>query len=650
MSKKKKNGGRVVFEDVYPEIDGGAFPIKRIKGEKVDVSANVFADGHDNISAFLLYKVAGDKEWTEVLMETLHNDRWKGSFLIEKEADYVYSVRGYVNEFSSWQEALQKRVDAECDVSIDLQIGVQLIEAIAKTSKAAAESLNDYIKKVGDEKDQDAAIKAALEEDLCALMTANLDKEKSTVYEKELKVSIERAKALYSSWYELFPRSWSNVPGEHGTFKDCEKLLPKIAELGFDVVYFPPIHPIGKTHRKGINNSTECTPEDVGCPWAIGSDEGGHKDILSELGTIDDLKNFMKEARKSNIELAIDIAFQCSMDHPYIKEHPSWFKWRPDGTIQFAENPPKKYEDIVPINFETDDWKGLWDELKSVVMFWAEAGVRIFRVDNPHTKPFAFWDWLISEVKKDYPDAIFLSEAFTRPHIMYRLAKGGFSQSYTYFTWRNGKQEFIDYMTELTKSEVSEYFRPNFWPNTPDILAFPMQGKGRSEFIARAVLAATLSSNFGIYGPAFELCESKPFPEKEEYDFSEKYEIKKWDWDRKGNIKPTIAALNKMRKENKCFQQTRNIEFLDVNNENILCFYKYSDDLTNTAIVVISLDQSQKQAGTINIPLDKFGIKADSSYVAEDLLTGAKFKWKGDSNYIDLDPKNTVAHVIKIKR
>lgn len=563
---------RIVIEHITPEIDGGSFPIKRVVGENVVVRADVYADGHDEVLAFLLYRECGRQDWREVAMKSLGNDAWIGSFCIEREKDYLYTVRG------------------------------------------------------------------------CIKGT------KSFTYGKELRVSVERQRALFSSWYELFPRSWGRTPGKHGTFKDCERILPDIARMGFNVVYLPPIHPIGKSFRKGKDNSIKCAPNDPGSPWAIGSAEGGHKAVHPELGTLDDFRSFVGQAKKFRLEVAIDIAFQCSPDHPYIKSHPEWFKWRPDGTVQYAENPPKKYEDIVPFNFDTEDRTGLWEELKSVFLFWVEHGVRIFRVDNPHTKPFAFWDWVIAEVKKEDPDVLFLSEAFTRPKVMYRLAKCGFSQSYTYFTWRNTKREFQDYLTELTTTEIAETFRPNFWPNTPDILAEHLQYAPPTAFALRAVMAATLSSNYGIYGPAFELCVNKPVRGKEEYLDSEKYEIKRWDWDSPGNIKDLLTRLNAIRLQNPCLQMTRNIRFCQVENDRLLAYYKAAGDYSNIIIVVVNLDPARTQAGWLQLPLEELGLDKDSPYTAHDLLNDRKYLWRGERNYVELDPQASPAHIISVDR
>jgi starch synthase (maltosyl-transferring) len=642
---------RIMIEKVTPEIDGGKFPVKRVTGENVVVRANVFADGHDEVKADLLYRPADQADWHEIPMKALGNDAWAASFTIERQVDYLYTIRGYICEFSCWCHDLKKRVDAKTDVTVDLQIGAALVKETAARAKGAeAKKLLTWADELLKPKNTAAALKLAFSDELFKCMDEHLDLEKSVLHPKELVIYVDRPKAGFSSWYEFFPRSWGAKSGEHGTFKDCARILPEISRMGFDVIYLPPIHPIGKAFRKGKNNATTYGPQDPGSPWAIGSKEGGHKAVNPQLGTLEDFRAFVKKANEHGLEIALDIAFQCSPDHPYLKEHPLWFKWRPDGTVQYAENPPKKYEDIVPFNYETEDREGLWKELKSVFDFWIAQGVKIFRVDNPHTKPFLFWDWAIASIRKDHPDVIFLAEAFTRPNIMYRLAKGGFTHSYTYFTWRNTKKEFQDYLTELTQTDAAEYFRPNFWPNTPDILAEHLQHAHRPVFVMRAVLAATLSSNFGIYGPAFELCVNEPIPGKEEYIDSEKYEIKKWDWDKAGNIKDVLTKLNKIRKENPALQMTRNVRFLTINNEHLLAYFKATGDYSNIIIVVVNLDPKHTHGGMLEVPLEQLGISKDRPYAAQDLLSGEKFTWHGASNFVELNPAKSGVHIIRVTR
>lgn len=639
---------RVVVEKVFPEIDNGRFPVKRIIGEKVNIKAHIISDGHDEKTCFLFYKHENDIDWQKKELTLLYNDEWLGEFTVEKQGYYLYTVKAWIDHFKTWQMDLKKRIDNKQDVSIDLLIGIKLIENVLKRAeKKDTIKLNDYINKI--KKDDKNSVPYALTNDLLNIMKKYPEKDKISEYEKILKVYVDRPKASFSTWFEMFPRSCYGYTKKHGTFKDCENIIPEIAKMGFDVIYFPPIHPIGETKRKGKNNSLVAGPDDPGSPWAIGSKEGGHKSIHPELGNFDDLDSLIKKSNEFGIEIAIDIAFQCSLDHPYIKEHPEWFNWRPDKTIQYAENPPKKYEDIVHFNFECDNWKELWEELKSIFIFWAEKGIKIFRVDNPHTKPFSFWEWVISEIKRQYPDVIFLSEAFTRPKIMYRLAKLGFTQSYTYFTWRNTRQELEEYMKELTQTEVFEFFRPNFWPNTPDILHEYLQKGGRPAFVTRLVLASTLSSNYGIYGPAYILCLNEPFPGKEEYNNNEKYEIKNWNLDLYDNLKPEITKVNKIRKENKALQSNRNFRILGCDNPQIIAYAKASDDFRNIIMTVVNLDPFYTQSAWVEAPVDWLGFSQDSKYEVIDLFNDAKYDWKGQWNFVILDPQKTQAHILLLK-
>jgi starch synthase (maltosyl-transferring) len=648
MSDKGRN--RVIIENVKPEIDAGRFPIKRVVGEKVVVLADIFGDGHDSVSARLLFKKQSGNKWKEVPMLFLENDRWQGEFTVTELGIYLYTLVGWVDHFRTWRQDIQKKFDAGQDIRVDLLIGVELIEAaVERASGKDANALSKFAETIKNEQNYAEAVAIALGKELLALMEKYPDREFATRYEKELAVEVDREKALFSTWYERFPRSFSPKPGKHGTFKDCEALLPEIARMGFDVLYLPPIHPIGKTNRKGKNNSPVANPDDIGSPWAIGSEEGGHKAIHPQLGTVEDFQRLAAKAKDHGLEVALDLAYQCTPDHPYVKEHPEWFKKRPDGTIQYAENPPKKYQDIFPINFETEDWKALWEELKSVVLFWIDKGIRIFRVDNPHTKSFPFWEWMITEIKQDYPEVIFLSEAFTRPKVMYRLAKVGFNQSYTYFTWRNSKREFIEYLTELTQTQVREFFRPNFWPNTPDILPEHLQYGGRPAFMMRLVLAATLSSNYGIYGPAFELCVHEALPGKEEYLNSEKYELKNWNWSQEGNLRDLIARVNTIRKENPALQTTWNLEFYEVDNDNLLFYGKTTEDLANIILVVVNLDPFRLQSGWVRVPIAELGIDPNQSYLVHDLLSDDKYIWQGERNYVELNPQILPAHIFRVK-
>ncbi len=640
---------RVIIERVRPTIDCGRFPVKRVVGEEVVVQADIFTDGHDAVSARLLYRQAREETWQETPMTFIGNDRWGGSFIVENMGLYHYTLEGWVDHFQTWQGDLRKKFQAGQDVKVELMIGVEHIEAAGeRASEASAKKLREWAIRLREEKDVDRAVSLALSEELTTLMQSVPDRRWSTTHDKELVVLVDPPQALFSTWYEMFPRSCSPEPGRHGTFEDCERLVPEIRRMGFDILYLPPIHPIGKTKRKGKNNSPVGEPDDVGSPWAIGADEGGHKSVHPQLGTIKDFERLVRKAREHGVEVALDVALQCSPDHPYVKEHPEWFRWRPDGSVQYAENPPKKYQDVLPINFETDSWQELWEELKSIVLFWIGKGVRIFRVDNPHTKPFAFWEWLIGEIKKEYPDVIFLSEAFTRPSVMYRLAKLGFTQSYTYFTWRNTKREFVDYVTELTRTEVRECFRPNFWPNTPDILPEHLQYGGRPAFIARLVLAATLSSNYGMYGPAFELCVNQAVPGKEEYLDSEKYEVKPWDRSQRGNLKDLITRVNRIRRENPALQTTWNVKFYDVDNDQLLFYGKATKDFSNILLIVVNLDPFHKQSGWLRVPLDELGLAPGQPYLIHDLLGDDKFIWQGERNRVELDPHVLPAYIFRV--
>lgn len=641
---------RVVIDRVLPEIDGGLFPIKRVVQEKVAVKAHIFADGHDQIRAELLYKSEPAHQWNASEMECAGNDEWTASFRVTQIGTSLYTVRAWIDGFRTWQEDIRKKLEAEQDVSVDLLIGADLLEHISRrASEADAARLRQWSEIFSKPGRNDKAIKLALGKEITTLADKYPDRSRASKYLRELKVSVGPARALFSSWYELFPRSCGS--GEkHGTFRDCERLLPDISKMGFDVLYLPPIHPIGITNRKGRNNSTTCEAADPGSPWAIGSSEGGHKHVSPKLGTIKDFRALLASARKYEMEIALDLAFQCSPDHPYVKEHPEWFRWRPDNRVQYAENQPKKYEDIIPLNFQTENWRELWQELKGVVIFWIRQGVRVYRVDNPHTKPFAFWQWLIAEIKKEFSDVIFLAEAFTRPKRMYRLAKAGFDQSYTYFTWRNTKLELEQYFTELTATGAAEYFRANLWPNTPDILPEYLQYGGRAAFITRLILAATLSSNYGIYGPAFESCADKAAEGREEYRDSEKYEIKNWQRNGKGNIRAIIARVNRARRENSSLQQTRNLRFHEIDNNSMICYSKASDDLSNITITVVNLDPFHRQSGWILLPLDEMGVESTQPYLLHDQLSNDKYVWEGQRNYLELDPQVMPAHILRLHK
>ncbi len=640
---------RIVIENIRPRVDGGRFPVKRVIGQHVVVTASIFSDGHDRIAASLLYRNDEQDDWLRVPMQPLSNDCWRASFTVTERKPYFYTVEGQIDRFATWRDDLRKKTAAGQKVSVDLQIGSDLVVAVSeRASGQDTGRLRDLAAKLT-AKDTDSAVATAVSDELSQLMSAWMDRSPAVRSEHELRVEVDRKRALFSTWYELFPRSFGS-DRNHGTLLDAEKMLPRVAEMGFDVVYLPPIHPIGETNRKGQNNSVNAEADDPGSPWAIGSSNGGHTSIHPDLGTLDDFDHFVEAAGRRGLEVAMDMAFQCSPDHPWVREHPEWFVWRPDGSIQFAENPPKRYEDIVPLNFESESWKELWEELRRVVMFWARRGVGIFRVDNPHTKPFAFWQWLIEEVKSEYPDTVFLAEAFTRPRVMARLAKVGFAQSYTYFTWRNSKVELTEYLTQLTATEWADFFRPNFWPNTPDILPEYLQYGGRPAFLIRLALAATLSSNYGVYGPAFELCEHQAVPGKEEYLNSEKYEIKDWDLDRKGNIGSLIRIVNTVRRHNEALQQTNNLQFHDIDNEYLICYSKMTDDLENLIMVLVNLDPFHRQTGWVTLPLERLGIDPRQSYLLHDLVGDDRFLWQGERNFVSLDPRVIPFQIFRVHR
>ena len=647
----KPNEGRLraVIEKVKPEIDGGRFPAKRVVGERMTVEADIFTDGHDALAAALLYRRKSDSHWSETPMESLDNDRWRATFEVTEIGAYLYTLQAWVDRFGSWRQGLAKKLQAGQDVAIDLLIGAGLVEETANRAPAADKKrLGNFIS-ILRSKQPDAGETALLPE-LAALMAKYSDRRWAVTYEKELRVNVDREKARFSTWYEMFPRSCASEPGVHGTLRDCEQRLPYVAGMGFDVLYLPPIHPIGRSFRKGKNNELGAGPDDLGSPWAIGAKEGGHKAIHPQLGTLEDFKRLVTKAKKSGIEIALDIAFQCAPDHPYAREHPEWFRKRPDGSIQYAENPPKKYQDIYPLDFETDHWKELWDELKSIIVFWCEQGVRIFRVDNPHTKAFPFWEWAIAEVKKDYPEALFLAEAFTRPKVMYRLAKLGFSQSYTYFAWRNTKWELTQYFTELTQTEIADFFRASLWPNTPDILTEYLQFGGRPAFMTRLVLAATLGANYGIYAPAFELCENVPRdPGSEEYLNSEKYELKHWDLERKDSLKEFIALVNRIRGENRALQSDRSLRFHPLDNPEIICFSKQTEDLKNVIVVVVNLDPHHTQSGWVELAMEELGLLPQQPFQMHDLLTNARYLWHGARNYVQLNPDTVPAQIFRVR-
>jgi len=653
MAMKKLSGGRsrVIIEGITPQVDCGRFPAKRTVGDQVRVEADVFTDGHDAIAASVLARREGSKEWIEIPMKALVNDRWEATFRVGELGRYGFKVQGWVDHFETWRRDLLKRIKAESDTSLDYLIGAELVtEAAGRATGGDALWLNERAAVLKTGKEPSRLRTHATDPMLHDLVLRHPDKRFATE-SAELPIIVDPVRARFSSWYEFFPRSTAEKAGEHGTFADAEKRLPYVAEMGFNVVYMPPIHPIGRKFRKGKNNNPESQEGDHGSPWAIGATEGGHKGILGELGSVEDFKRFIGKAEDLGLAVAMDIAFQAAPDHPYVKNHETWFKKRPDGTIQYAENPPKKYQDIYPFDFESEDWEGMWKELKSVFEYWIGVGVTIFRVDNPHTKAFPFWEWAITEIKRDHPEVLFLAEAFTRPKIMYRLAKLGFSQSYTYFPWRNAKWEIQQYLAELTQTPVREFFRPNQWPNTPDILTEFLQMGGRPAFVIRLLLAATLGANYGIYGPAFELQEHLPVKHgSEEYLNSEKYEVRHWDLNRPDSLRDLIARVNGIRNDNAALQNDWSLRFHNVDNDQLICYSKESDDRANLLITVVNLDPHYTQTGFVTLPLEELEIPHDRPYEAEDLLTGDRFLWQGSRNYVELNPSIRSGHILKIHR
>jgi len=639
---------RVAIESVSPEVDAGRFPSKRTVGDRVAVEADIFADGHDALSCVIRYRHESSTGWQEAPMTPLENDRWRGEFTVSQLGRYLYTVQGWVDPFETWSRQFAKRLQAGQDVKLELEAAARMVEATARRATgddaarllADAESLRQGI----------GGAASVLSGDLGELMDRHADRSLSTSYPRELEVLVDPKVARFSTWYELFPRS-AGEPGRHGTFADVERRLPYIAGMGFDVLYLPPIHPIGRSHRKGANNSVKAAPGEPGSPWAIGSEDGGHKSIHPELGTLEEFRHLVRVAHEQGLAVALDLAYQCSPDHPYTREHPEWFRHRPDGSIQYAENPPKKYEDILPFDFEGESWRELWAELLSIVHFWIDQGVTIFRVDNPHTKPFPFWEWLIGEVKKRNPEVIFLAEAFTRPKVMFRLAKAGFSQSYTYFAWRNTSWELKQYFTELTQSAISDYFRPNLWPNTPDILTEYLQTGGKPAFAARLVLAATLGASYGIYGPAFELCESRAKePGSEEYLDSEKYQLRSWELENPDSLRGLIALVNKVRRENPALQSDSGLRFHPTENDQLLAYTKSTPDLADVVLTVVNLDPHHSQTGMVTLPLETLGLDGDRSYQAHELLSGARYLWTGPRNYVEINPFAVPAQIFRFRR
>ena len=598
---------RIRIERIWPQIDGGRYPVKRTLGERVDVWATLLRDGHEVLGGALRYRPSGARTWRETPLSAIPEDldRWHGSFTVDKLGRWEFGVVAWVDRVASWQHELERKVAAEqSDLTSELSEGAALLGVAELSVKEGLAA------KPGERSEQ-------------------------TLADETLTIQVDPERAAFGSWYELFPRSW-------GGFAGVEKLLPKFAELGFDVLYLPPVHPIGRTHRKGRNNATVARRADPGSPWAIGSELGGHTALHPDLGSAGDFAALTKRARELGISIALDFAIQCSPDHPWLSQHPGWFHRRPDGTLKYAENPPKRYQDIYNVNFETDDWRALWKALLGVVLHWVRQGVTVFRVDNPHTKPVAFWEWLIAEVQKAHPETVFLAEAFTRPAMMALLAKAGFSQSYTYFTWRNSKSELITYMTQLTRSELPQFFRPNFFANTPDILHAYLVDGGRPAFEARLILAATLSPTYGLYS-GFERCENVPVkPGSEEYLNSEKYELKKRRLD--GPLLPLIGRLNAVRRSNPALRELDNLTFLETENEHLIAYIKRTGD--NAVIACVNLDPAKPHEGVVVIP-PELGLPA--TFEVSDLLGDRTYRWRVGRNYVRLEPGLQQAHLLRVE-
>lgn len=644
---------RPVIAEVKPEIDAGRYPVKRVPGERVEVEAVVFADGHDSMAVELLHRHAADHFWTVLPMRPhpKGRNRWVASFAVSRLGRHDYTVRAWVDAFASWRTGLLKKHEAGQPVPVELLEGAELADAAASRARGRDRArLRAMARQLADPRRRNR-VRLALAPELQALMTAHPDRGLAVSHARELAVTVDPVNARFSTWYEFFPRSCSAVPGRHGTLRDAERMLPYIAGMGFDTVYLPPIHPIGTAFRKGRNNALMAAPDDPGSPWGIGSPAGGHKAVHPELGTLADFRHFQAAARRNGLAVALDIAYQCSPDHPYVKAHPAWFRQRPDGTIQYAENPPKKYQDIVPFNFESPDWQNLCRELRSIVAFWARQGVRVFRVDNPHTKACRFWEWMIADIKREFPDVVFLAEAFTYPAMMYHLAKAGFAQSYTYFSWRTGRAELQAYVEELTRSPVAEYYQPNFWPNTPDILPRHLQRRDPAMYKLRYALAATLSSSCGIYGPAYELLDHKPMHKgAEEYADSEKYELKRWNLRSRDSIRPFIATINRIRRANPALQQTRNVRFVETDNERVLAFLKASDDGTNVLLVCTALDPRRRERFTVTLPEEGPRLPSRRGLTARELVLGGRATWRGRRRRLTIDPFKSPVLIMRLGR
>jgi starch synthase (maltosyl-transferring) len=653
MSTQFEGRSRVIIEGVVPQVDDGRFPARRVVGDVVVAEADIFADGHDVISAALHHHHAGEADAVEVRMEPLANDRWRCQFEVTRIGFHLFTIEAWIDHFMTWHRDLRKRVDGGADdaeLETQLIIGLQMIRAAASRAKARdRRKLESFAMTLESSDPLTERIDEMQSSDLLALMWRHAERKFITRLERPLTIEVDRPRAAFSSWYELFPRSASSTPGRHGTLRDVEAQLPRIASMGFDILYLPPIHPIGSQFRKGKNNRVTAATNDVGSPWAIGNEQGGHKAIHPDLGTFEDFDRLAAAANSHGLELAMDIAFQASPDHPYVAEHPDWFLHRPDGSIQYAENPPKKYQDIYPFHFESDAWRSMWNELRDVFQFWVDRGVRVFRVDNPHTKPLPFWQWVINDLRRDHPDLIFLAEAFTRPRIMEWLAKAGFTQSYTYFAWRNSKQELTDYFTYLAKPPVSDFFRPNAWPNTPDILPEYLQTGGRNGFVIRFILAATLAASYGIYGPPFERFLAAPRePGSEEYLDSEKYQVRVRDWSAPGNLDADLTRLNQIRRAEPALQTLTNLSFHPADHPDVLLYVKgaWGRDL----LCAVSVNPQEPVTAALELPLEQMGLPADAGFEVEDLLTGERSRWRGARQEVRFDPARRVGYIWRVIR
>jgi len=644
----------VIISNLSPLVEGGRYPTKRVVGERLTVEADIFMDGHDQLVAVLGWRPEGEANWREVPMRHVDNDRWCADLRFDETGRYELAITAWSDDFLTWLHDFERRLTGDQeDFSTEIEEGrvilnLAAIRAAGARGAADAEAIENLTTELM--RTEPADVPSLMDRpEVLALMARWPNRALATTLADRLRVVVETRKSAFSAWYEFFPRSADGDASRHSTFRDCLPRLDDAATMGFDVVYFPPIHPIGVTHRKGKNNAVACDADDVGSPWAIGNGDGGHRSVEPALGTLDDFTWLVDEAQARGLDVALDFAVNCSPDHPWVNDHPEWFHRRPDGSIKYAENPPKKYQDIYPLNFHCDDWRDLWRELCDVVLFWVDKGVRIFRVDNPHTKPLAFWEWLIAEVHRVDPDVIFLSEAFTRPKMMQTLAKAGFTQSYTYFTWRESREELTAYVTELTQGPMREYYRANFWPNTPDILPFHLQHAPPAAFKMRATLAATLTTSWGIYA-GYELCENEPVPGREEYLDSEKYQLRDRDWNAPGNIKEFIGRLNRIRRENPALQEYANLEFVPADNDRLMAWWKWTDDLENVILVVANLDPEHRHESNIHLPLERMGIARGPDFEIEDLLYGEIYTWRDSTNFVALDPRAKPVHVFRLRK